>query len=91
MIALFQADIRKYDPDIFVCHDSSKVLDTLCQRLAKISDKNERPRLGRLVFSSEYNNKSNQQQRINSAIAGRLLVDTFIHSKDMIKSVDYEL
>lgn len=28
---------------------------------------------------------------MNSTIAGRLLVDTFIHSKDMIKSVDYEL
>jgi DNA polymerase alpha subunit A len=90
MIAQFQADLRKYDPDVLVCHDSSRILDTLIQRMAKLSDKQDRPRLGRLVHLHELN-KSNQQQRINSTIAGRLLVDTFIHAKDMIKSVDYEL
>ena len=35
--------------------------------------------------------KSNQLQRVNNCIAGRLLVDTYTHSKDMIKSVDYDL
>jgi DNA polymerase elongation subunit (family B) len=88
MIALFQAELRKYDPDVIVCHDSSKILDTLVQRLSKISDKFDKPKLGRFVYSHEFS-KSNQYQRINTAIAGRLLVDTFIHSKDMIKSVDY--
>ena len=90
MLALFQAEVRKYDPDVLVCHDSSKVLDTLIQRIAKLGDKQDRPKLGRLIHYHELN-KSNQQQRINNAIAGRLLVDTFVHAKDMIKSVDYEL
>lgn len=90
MIALFQAELRKYDPDVIVCHDASKILDTLVQRLAKISDKYDKPKLGRFIYAHEFS-KSNQYQRIGLAISGRLLVDTFIHSKDMIKSVDYEL
>jgi DNA polymerase elongation subunit (family B) len=90
MIALFQADIRRYDPDVLVCHDSSRILDTLIQRMIRLSDKQDRPRLGRLVFTHDIS-KSNQLQRINTTIAGRVLVDTFLHSKDMIKSVDYEL
>lgn len=51
MIALFQAELRKYDPDVIVCHDASRVLDTLIQRIAKIGEKHERPKLGRLVFA----------------------------------------
>lgn len=90
MIAQFQADLRRYDPDVLVCHDSSRILDALIQRMARLGEKQDRPRLGRLVHLFELN-KSNQNQRINSAIAGRLLVDTFLHAKDMIKSVDYEL
>ncbi|CAM6004632.1 unnamed protein product [Sphagnum balticum] len=30
-------------------------------------------------------------ERIATALAGRLLADTFVHSKDMMRSVDYEL
>lgn len=89
-MAQFQADLRRYDPDVLVCHDSSRVLDALIQRIARIGDRQDRPRLGRLVHLYDLN-KSNQTQRINSTIAGRLLVDTFLHAKDMIKSVDYEL
>ena len=88
MIALFQAELRKYDPDVIVCHDSSKIIDTLIQRLAKISERHDKPKLGRFIFANEFS-KNNQYQRINTALAGRLLVDTYIHSKDMIKSVDY--
>ena len=49
MIGLFQAELRKYDPDVIVCHDSSKILDSLVQRLAKISDKFDKPKLGRFI------------------------------------------
>lgn len=49
MIALFEAEIRKYDPDVFVCHDSSRIIDTLIQRMAKLGDKQDRPKLGRLI------------------------------------------
>ena len=90
MFAQFQAEIRRLDPDVIVCHDSAKIIDTLIQRMARIGDKHERPRLGRLVLAHEIS-KSNQNQRIGSTLAGRLLCDTFMHSRDMIKSVDYEL
>lgn len=56
--------------------------------MAQLGDKNIKPKLGRLVHF--YNsNSANQHQRITSSLAGRLLVDTFVHSKDMIKEVDY--
>jgi hypothetical protein len=45
-------------------------------------------RLGRLSLGRDII-KSRQKQKINMAISGRLLVDTYAHAKDMIKSVDY--
>ena len=90
MFAIFQSELRRLDPDVLVCHDSSKTLDTLIQRMARVGDKQDRPRLGRLIFNHELS-KSNQVQRISQSIAGRLLCDTFSHARDMIKSVDYEL
>jgi hypothetical protein len=88
MIARFLSDVYFYDPDVLACHDSARILDMLIQRLMQLNDKNDKPRIGRLV---NYQNISstNQMSRINSTIAGRLLVDTFVHSKDMIKSIDY--
>lgn len=84
LLGKFVADINYLDPDVFVCHDSSKILDVLIQRMSQLGDKNLKPKLGRLVH---YFNASstNQHQRITSSLAGRLLVDTFVHSKDMIK------
>lgn len=43
-------------------------------------------KFGRLRILRD-NSKSNQSQRINNFIAGRLLVDTFVHSKDMVKAI----
>jgi hypothetical protein len=51
MFALFQMELRRLDPDVLVCHDSAKIVDTLIQRMARVGDKQERPRLGRLLFS----------------------------------------
>ena len=91
MFAAFYNEIKRLDPDVIVCHDSAKIIDTLVQRMNKVVQKNsERPKLGRLNYSHEFS-KSNQTQRIVSSLAGRLLCDTFLHSRDMIKSVDYEL
>ena len=87
MFALFQAELRRLDPDILVCHDGAKILDTLVQRMGRL-DKHDKPRLGRLIFNHELS-KVNQNQRIGSTVAGRLVCDTFQHSKDMIKSIDY--
>lgn len=82
--------MRKLDPDVVTCHDSAKILDCLVQRMSKIGDKHDKPILGRLKYSHQYSH-SNQTQRINSTLAGRLVCDTFVHSKDMMRSVDYEL
>lgn len=51
MFGLFQAELRRIDPDVVVCHDSAKILDTLIQRMARIGDKLEKPKLGRLNFA----------------------------------------
>lgn len=91
MISKFKAELNRLDPDVIVCHDSSRILDTLIQRMAQLGDKNMKPKLGRLVHSMYTGSTSNQQQRLSASLAGRLLVDTFLHSKDMIKSVDYDL
>lgn len=85
LFARFYADILKYDPDFFVCHDASAILDSLIYRLGKL-DKNSKIRLSRLKLARDAT-KNNQAQRINSFIAGRLLVDTYFHSKDMVKSI----
>jgi hypothetical protein len=77
------------DPDFIVCHDSSKILDSLICRLGKI-DKNSKTKFSRLKLSRDVS-KSNQVQRINNFIAGRLLVDTYFHAKDMVKSIEYDL
>jgi DNA polymerase elongation subunit (family B) len=49
MIAQFQADLRRYDPDVLVCHDASRTLDALVQRMVTLGGKQDRPKLGRLV------------------------------------------
>lgn len=51
MFGMFQAELRRIDPDVVVCHDSAKILDTLIQRMARIGDKLEKPKLGRLNFA----------------------------------------
>lgn len=81
MIGRFLADVVRLDPDFIVCHDSSKILDTLVCRLPKLSgDKNIRSKFGRLNTIRDLS-KINQYQRINKFIAGRLLVDTYLHAK----------
>jgi len=49
MIGKFIADINRLDPDVIVCHDASKIIDVLIQRLSQLGEKNLKPKLGRLV------------------------------------------
>ena len=79
MLSRFEADLKFYDPDFIICHDSSKILDTLICRILRLGTKNK-TKIGRLNLFKDPS-KTNQTQRINSFIAGRLLVDTFIHAK----------
>ena len=93
MLGMFESEVRRLDPDVMVCHDGSKILDTLIQRIYKLggeSNRHSKPMLGRLSHGHEFS-KHNQHQRISGSLAGRLVCDTFIHAKDMIRSVDYEL
>jgi len=49
-----------------------------------------KPKLARFTYLKERTNDK-QQKRVDMALAGRLLVDTFVHSKDVIKETDYSL
>lgn len=40
MFGKFVADLNYLDPDVIVCHDASRVLDSLIQRMAQVGDKN---------------------------------------------------
>lgn len=81
MITKFMNDIILLDPDLIVCHDASKILDTLICRLPRLkTDRNVKMKFGRLNMLRD-GSKSNQTQRVNKFIAGRLLVDTYLHAK----------
>ena len=78
MLSRFEADIKFLDPDFIVCHDSSKILDTLICRILRLG--NNKTKFGRINFFKD-SSRTNQTQRINTFIAGRLLVDTYSHAK----------
>lgn len=39
MFAIFYNEIKRLDPDVIVCHDSAKIIDTLIQRMNKVVEK----------------------------------------------------
>lgn len=81
------AKVRFYDPDFIVCHDANTVLDLIISRYNRLADRNRanKSRFSRLFNIKDYGAGLSQNQKISNSIAGRLLVDTFTHSKDMIK------
>lgn len=88
LLSRFMAEVNALDPDILACHDACNVLDALITRLERLKN-NQVGKLGRLVKVKQL--PRNMNQKINAAISGRLLVDTFLHAKDMMRSVDYSL
>lgn len=64
------------------------MLDALITRLEKHKN-NQVGKLGRLIKGRVL--PRNMMQKIHMVLSGRLLVDTFAHSKDMMRSVDYSL
>jgi len=40
MFGKFIADLNRLDPDVIVCHDASRILDSLIQRMGQVGDKN---------------------------------------------------
>lgn len=88
LLSRFIAEVNSLDPDFLVCHDACNVLDALISRLERLKN-NQVGKLGRLVKVKQL--PRNMNQKINAVISGRLLVDTFVHAKDMMRSVDYSL
>ena len=79
-----------YDPDILVCHDATMVLDTIITRIETLNMK-EKTRLSRLGANRQISSPGNLRQKLMLMLAGRLLVDTYFHAKDLVRSVDYSL
>ena len=91
LLERFAEDVKIYDPDLIVCHDGPSIIDLVLNRINVLAkSKAGKPRLSRLIQNAE-GSKTNQLERVKIALAGRLLVDTFAHSKDMMKEVDYSL
>lgn len=90
LISRFLEAIEGFDPDVLACHDATMALDTVISRCDFLNIK-EKARLGRLGSSRLIPNITNMKQRQMLVLAGRLLVDTYIHAKDLLKSVDYSL
>jgi hypothetical protein len=51
----------------------------------------QRTKLSRLGSHRQPLNTNNLKQKQMSMLAGRLLVDTYFHAKDLMKAVDYSL
>jgi DNA polymerase elongation subunit (family B) len=88
LLSRFVAEVNALDPDFLVCHDACNALDALISRLEKLKN-NQVGKLGRLVKAKQL--PRNMNQKIHAVISGRLLIDTFVHAKDMMRSVDYSL
>lgn len=92
MLEKFASDVKLYDPDFIVCHDAATVVGLLQTRVNQLGkSKSSKPKFNRFIGAHEASDKSSSLQKMNSLFAGRLIVDTFNHSKELIKEVDYSL
>ena len=90
LLSHFFEAIQGFDPDILVCHDATMALDMIVTRADMLNMK-EKAKLGRLGSNRIIAQMPNMKQRQMLILAGRLLVDTFLHAKDLLKSVDYSI
>lgn len=96
LLNCFLDELARYDPDVLIGHDMFGFqLDVL---LARMSSRRSREwsRLGRLVqrrnLSEIVKNSSGLQWFKSEAVAGRLVVDTYMHSKELLsREKDYSL
>lgn len=91
MFERFAADVKMYDPDLIVCHDAATVIGFLQNRMNYLGRTKAKPKFSRFIGAHEAGEKASSTQKMNSFLAGRLIVDTFNHSKELIKEVDYSL
>lgn len=95
LIDSFLQKVLCYDPDALVSHDLyGNVLDIIIQRATRLKI-TLLSRLGRLKqLKDEYVKASNAQanfQRCRLVTKGRLLIDTYLGAKELIRETDYDL
>lgn len=92
----FLAKLARYDPDVLIGHDMFGFqLDVLLARMS-FRRSREWSRLGRLIqrrnLSEIVKSSSGLQWFKSEAVAGRLVVDTYMHSKELLsREKDYSL
>lgn len=92
----FLAKLARYDPDVLIGHDMLGFqLDVLLARMSYRRSR-EWSRLGRLVqrrnLAEIVKNTSGLQWFKSEAVAGRLVVDTYMHAKELLsREKDYSL
>lgn len=86
--------VFQYDPDVIVGHNLySGHIDTLCSRINKIKPVNW-SRIGRFkreVIPKFLQNVNLANIYIRNCLAGRLIVDTFLSARDVVRETNYDL
>ncbi|CAB4492189.1 unnamed protein product [Rhizophagus irregularis] len=96
LINYLLALIKQYDPDVFIGHNFIGFdLDVLLHRLKelKIKDWSCLGRLRRVVWpKSQSGSTANESSFVEKSIVnGRLICDTYLNAKDLVKSKNYSL
>ena len=91
LVNYFLNRLHDMDPDVIVAHDAfSSVLDTLITRIKALKIANW-SRLGRLKKGEDSLNNGTSMQRIRMVTSGRLICDTYISSRELVRETDYNL
>lgn len=90
MLSYFLNVMSRLDPDVMVCHDSSKTLDVITSRLI-VKGNHQKERLGRIKFEERASSLKEPHIRLASLTRGRIVVDTMKQAEDAIKSNDHKL
>lgn len=89
LISNFISQINSFDPDILSVHDAyTSVFDTFLGRVKKLKIANW-SKISRLKKS--YQVDGSNLFRIRHATTGRLICDTFLSSRELIRETDYSL
>lgn len=83
--------VFEMDPDVIVAHDAfSSVLDTLIARIKALKISNW-SRLGRLKKGEDALSNGSAMQRARWVTGGRLVCDTYLSSRELVRETDYNL
>lgn len=94
LLSAFLQKINRIDPDIIIGHDLNSVfMDNLLNRIAdnKIEFTSLLSRIKRSSDLVKQIQKQPRQSKVRQLTVGRMLCDTFISSKELIRESDYSL